>query len=89
MNLREEMDKVAEAVAKKAAEYDTPLQEKMDALKVLTAYYAAVEKSKKKGGDEPAGGNGESFEDFTASIHGATEDTANGRKEISGRRGDA
>lgn len=75
MNLRDELDKLAEQIAKKASLSDTSLQESIDALKVLTPYYALTQKLK-TGDEDPS--DGATFDTFSAEITG-TEERQNGR----------
>lgn len=88
MTLRDDLDKLATAVAKKAALSATTLQESVDALKALTPYYALTEKLRAKGddGDEP---DGDTFEAFSAAVAG-TEERANGHgAKVRSRRRDS
>lgn len=80
--LREELDKLAADIAKKASLSDTSLQESIDALKVLTPYYALTQKLKTGDEDEP---DGATFDTFSADISG-TEERPNGRTQIRSRR---
>ena len=80
MTAKHQIEKLALSVANKAMEKDTPLQDQIDALKVLNPYYIALTKSKKKGDEET---DEPSFADLTRNI----EDHANGATEIRARRG--
>ena len=59
--LKKTMDTLAEAIAAKASEKDTPLQERIDAFKALTAYYAAQQKRAKKSAEDEPDEGGFSF----------------------------
>ena len=80
MTAKQEIEKLALSVAKKAMEKDTPLHDQIDALKVLNPYYIALTKGKKKADDDT---DEPSFADLTRNI----EDHANGSAEIRDRRG--
>jgi hypothetical protein len=85
MNHRADLDLLASAIAKKAAEKSTSLQEMVDALKALTPYYALTAKLDAKGqGDDE--GDGATFEAFSAGIENAAEERPNGRKAIRSRQ---
>ena len=67
MTLRKELDELASALAKRAAQNETPIAEATDALKAVTAYYGMLQKHHKGGepvDDEP------DFGDFAAAVHG-------------------
>jgi hypothetical protein len=73
MTLRKELDELASAIAKRAADKETPLAEATDALKMVTAYYAVLQKYHKSGepvDDEP------DFGDFAAAVHGGSRAAA-------------
>jgi len=85
MSLRNNLDKLAENIAKKAAEKDTSLQESVDALKALTPYYALTAKLAAKGtGDDED--DGATFDAFSAEIAGAQEEPRNGRTKLRSRQ---
>lgn len=83
MSLREDMDALAKAVREKATEKNTPLQESIDALKALTAYYSAVQKNK---GDDPGDPEKPTFDDFSQQINEGHQPDATvpGRRRITG-----
>lgn len=79
----EEIEKLAGQVVKKALSDDIPMQEKMDALKLLTPYYTALKKAKTRL-DEPPDGE-PTMADMRAQLHDA-EEPVDGGIEASGRR---
>lgn len=80
MSARSDIEKLAQSIAKDAMKADTSLQDRIDALKVLTPYYTALTKQKKA----PADDDGEpTFADLTRQI----EEHANGTPEVRTRRG--
>lgn len=85
MTLRSDLDKLSAAIAKKAAERDTVLQEMVDALKALTPYYALTAKLDAKGQGEDEG-DGDTFEAMSAAIENAQEERPNGRKAVRSRQ---
>jgi hypothetical protein len=84
MTLRAELDKLAAAIAKDAAQDATPLQEKMDAIKALTPYYALTQKLKGKADDSED--DGATFDAFSTEIANAQEVPKNGRKAVRNRQ---
>lgn len=74
MSLQAGLDKLAQAVCDKAIHADTQLDQRIDALKALTTYYAVREKVKAKIGDTDDNETG-TFDSFQEAIHaaGATE----------------
>lgn len=77
-DLRSELDELASALCKKAQLEATPIEASTDALKAAATYYAIREKVKFKSGDgdEPDGSN---FDSFQGAIHGASQESPNGR----------
>lgn len=53
-NTLKDIEKLVEQVAKAAISDKTPLNDKLDALKLLTPYYAVLKKAKAKSDDEPS-----------------------------------
>lgn len=86
-DLRDELDKLAKKIAANAALSDTSLQESIDALKVLTPYYAMTQKLAPKGDDEEA--DGATFESFSAAIAVNQEERINGQPPVRSRRRDS
>lgn len=80
-DLRKEVDDLASHVAKQATKAKN-LQESIDALDVLTKYYAVTLKKKGKGDD--ADDDDSNFGAFSDQINGAENE--HGRKPSSGRR---
>lgn len=78
MTLRKELDELASALAKRAAQNETPIAEATAALKAVTAYYEMLQKHHK--GVEPVDDEPD-FGDFANAVHGGAP---NGR--IQGRR---
>lgn len=74
-----EFDKLALAIAKKAIDKDTPLQEQIDALKVLTPYYNARTKGK-KGTDEDES-DGDDFDAFADKLKAVSEGVNGGTEQ--------
>ena len=81
MTLREDLDKLASELAKRAMATDAAIAETTDALKVLTGYYALVLKERK---DEPA--DDTTAFDFSKGIQ-VPEEHANGEARVPSRRG--
>lgn len=82
MSAKSKIEALALSVAEKAMEKDTGLQDRIDALKVLTPYYAALIKGKKQISDE----DGEpTFADLTKGI----EEHVNGIPQVRTGRGRA
>lgn len=74
MTTLHDIEKLAETTAKQALEKDTPLQSRIDALKVLGTYYTAL---KKAAGLEPAeGGDEPTMDDMRSQIE---QENGNGR----------
>ena len=71
MNLKAEMDKFAAVLIKKASEDNTPLVERIDAFKAVTAYYAAQQKNRKGQSDEEPDPSGFTFADEV--VHGGSK----------------
>jgi hypothetical protein len=84
MTLRTELDKLASSIAKNAALDATSLQEKVDAIKALTPYYALTQKLAAKGADDED--DGATFEAFSSEITGVQEEPKNGRKTVRSRQ---
>lgn len=90
MTLREEIDKLASALAARASAHNAPLAEATNALKAVTEYYAVLLKNHKHGekvDDEP------DFADFAAAVTGdgktgAATGGSNGHKSRIHGRGD-
>jgi hypothetical protein len=73
MTTLSDIEKLVQTTAKNALEKDTPLQERIDALKVIAPYYTAL---KKAAGQEPAeGGDEPTMDDMRSQI----EESGNGR----------
>lgn len=73
MTTLSDIEKLAQKTAQDALDKDTPLQLRIDALKVLGTYYTAL---KKAADQEPAEGGGEpTMDDMRSQI----EDSGNGR----------
>lgn len=72
MTLQKDLDELASAVCKKAREADTQLDQRIDALKALTTYYAVREKVKAKNGDADGSEDGD-FGTFQTAIHAAAQ----------------
>ena len=72
MTTLSDIEKLAQKTAQTALKEDTPLQERIDALKSLTPYYTALKKA--AGQEEPASGE-PTMEDMRSQI----EDSGNGR----------
>lgn len=87
MTVREDLDRVANRVANKAAEDGTALELSVDALKALTAYYTAITKPRKSEAepDEDAS----TFANFEQSIRAAegSPDVVKARTGRNGGRG--
>lgn len=81
--LRQDLDKLAAEIAKKAAEKATSLQESVDALKALVPYYALLQKLK---GKDDSNDDGATFESFSADIAGAPEEKPSGRTQVRSRQ---
>lgn len=65
-SLRDELIQLSKAVATKAQEKDTNIQDSTDALKALTTAYAVLEKNPGKDGDNE--NNGGTFADFASTM---------------------
>lgn len=63
--LKAELDKLALSIASTMNEPGTPLQDRLDAFKVLTAYHLGLTKLGKKSGEDS---NGETFDAFRKSV---------------------
>lgn len=86
--IEKDLDKLARHIAKEATKANS-LQESTDALKALTAYYAARTKNKGKG-DDAEGDDSTNFGSFSGAIAAAQESDAHGRtKPPSSRRRDS
>ena len=72
MTTLSDIEKLARNTAQKALETDTPLQERIDALKALTPYYTAL---KKAAGNEEPSSDEPTMEDMRTQI----QETGNGR----------
>jgi hypothetical protein len=68
----QDIEKLAQKTAQKALEPDTPLNERIDALKSLTPYYTALKKA--AGNEEPA-----SDEPTMDQMRSQIQETGNGR----------
>lgn len=86
-DLRAELDKLAAKIAANAALSNTSLQESIDALKVLTPYYAMTQKLAPKGDADDA--DGATFENFSAAIAVEQEERINGKTTVRSRRRDS
>jgi hypothetical protein len=76
MTTLQDIEKLAQKTALEALKDDTPIQTRIDALKSLTPYYAALKKVEPKGGgdsDEPT------IEDLRTQMADADKETPNGR----------
>lgn len=79
----EQIERLVMNVAQQAVQDDTPLDQKVDALKACQPYYAALIKGKnREPGNQEAG-----FDDFASAIENA--ESRNGEARGSGRRSDA
>ena len=72
MTTLSDIEKLAQKTAQNALETDTPLQERIDALKALTPYYTAL---KKAAGNEEPSSDEPTMEDMRTQI----QETGNGR----------
>ena len=76
MTLKTDLDRLAHAIAEKAALKDTTITEATDALKSLTAYYAVLNKGRKAAEPES---DGATFGDFSKSITDIEDEEPHGR----------
>lgn len=76
IDFKASFDKIAEIMAEKAADKDTPFAEITDAFKAMTAYYALLLKHKAKSGDDDSD---DGF-DFANGIGGEHESGVPGRR---------
>jgi hypothetical protein len=74
MTTLSDIEKLAETTAKQALEKDTPIQMRIDALKVLGLYYTAL---KKAAGQEIQESNEPTMDDMRQQIN--DQETGNGR----------
>ena len=65
--IRENLDKIAERLAKRLDSDIVETGDLLDGMKVLTAFYVAVTKTKDKGPDKPAG---RTFADLKDELNG-------------------
>lgn len=80
MSLRDELDKLASALCKKALLDATPIEASTDALKAATGYYAVREKVKLKAVDDDSSETPVNFAGFQGAIQGASgEEPVNAR----------
>ena len=82
MTAREDIEKLASAIAQASLQPEVTLETRIDALKVLNPYFSILMKNKGKLDEEPA--NGPSFGDFQR-IVAAVEESPNGRTPLHGR----
>jgi hypothetical protein len=73
MTTLSDIEKLVQTTAKNALEKDTPLQERIDALKVIAPYYTAL---KKAAGQEPPDSGGDPTMD---EMRSQIEESGNGR----------
>ena len=73
MTTLQDIEKLVQTTAKNALEKDTPLQERIDALKVIAPYYTALKKAAGSPADEA--GDEPTMDDMRTQI----EETGNGR----------
>lgn len=95
INLKDELDKLAASIVSTCTSTEkvtddehkcTPLPEKVDALKALTAYYALQLKHKGKSLDDPDGGT---FSDFSTAMDTDDSESENGGTKVRSRTGHA
>jgi hypothetical protein len=72
MTTLSDIEKLAQKTAQKALEADTPLQERIDAIRALTPYYTALKKA--AGQEEPS-----SDEPTMDEMRSQIEESGNGR----------
>lgn len=84
MSAEKEIEKLAATVAKKAVEKDTPLQDQIDALKVLTAYNAMRQKNKTPPDNDEE--DGDDFEGFQQKLNAVQEGIDGGSKAVRNSR---
>ena len=80
MNLKSEMDKFAQVLIAKASQDNTPLLERIDAFKAVTAYYAAQQKKRKNQDEEEPDSGGFNFAGSDEVVNGS------GNKAVHSRR---
>lgn len=79
MTAREDIEKLASAIAEAALAEGVTLETRIDALKVLNPYFSVLVKNKAKMDEETSGGP--SFGDFQAIVT-AAEEPPNGRTAV-------
>jgi hypothetical protein len=80
----DEIEKLVALVAKEALSANKTLQEKMDALKLLTPYYAVLKKAKGKHDDDSS--DGPSMGDMRNSLRVVEQEPDDGGVETASRR---
>lgn len=87
MSLKDDLQNLANSIARKATLSDTDLQQSVDALKALTQYYAVLQKGRKADDDDSSEGT---FADFAAQIDeskGASNGAVRSRRRAAGTDG--
>lgn len=80
-----DIEKLVAEVAKKAVSSETSLSDKLDALKLLTPYYAVLKKAKGKS-DDDSSQDGPSMGDMRNSLRVIEQEPDDGGIETSSRR---
>jgi len=81
----EDIEKLVAEVAKEAASDSMTMHEKLDALKLLTPYYAVLKKAKGKLDDDPSEG-GQTMGDMRERLRVVEQEPTDGRVEAASRR---
>ena len=87
MTLLKNIEKLVAEVAEAATLADVPLHDKMDALKLLQPYYAALKKAEGKPADDDGSEGGLTMSGMRRRLHVVEQEPADGsRVETSSRR---
>lgn len=86
-DLRKELDELATKIAQEATQDAISPQERVDALKALTSYYAATQKVDAKTGGDDSDEDAPTFDNFATQI--ADNGGVNGREKVRSRRRDS
>ena len=86
MSLLKNIEKLCAEVAEAATSGSVPLQDKMDALKLLQPYYAALKKAEGKPADDDVSEGGLTMSGMRRRLHVVEQEPADGRVETSSRR---
>ena len=82
MSTLAKIETLAADLAAKAAQDTTSIENKIEAVKVLASYYAALKKVQGRSDDDPGT---ETMSDFKAQLH-RVQETGNGGEAVSSRR---